>query len=392
MNLGMQEIAILAAAAVLIVALLVLLLRTRRPPEPQDDAYIRGLELWLEGDRAGAVDAMRQAVDRDPGGVDPYLQLGNFLRRTGDARRAAALHRSLAARGDLPEAKRQAISLALAEDLIALRGWEEAGRILTELQRRKPVDQRFWRARYHQLLGGGDAEAAADALKLAAKRLPEPDAARFRADLALFQLDRALQAVRDGRTGEGRKLVKDAESHGADPARAAYVRALSQLSDDRAEAAAETVTAGLLAAPESSELLLPVLQKALLTTGHYERSVPILESACQSAEAPPSLWIALAMLHEKLGDRELAVRLLEGKAEDERLTLAAAAPFLRILVNDLPDCDFKRIWLRLNARDAKAGRRCRECGATVPELRWVCPACRAVGTVEVGAAPAEPRA
>jgi len=391
MNVGLQEIAILVAAAVLIAALLTMLLRTRRAPEHQDDAYIRGLELWLAGDRAGAVDAMRQAVDRDPDGVDPYLQLGNFLRRTGDARRAAALHRSLAARGGLPEAKRQAIALALAEDLIDMGGWEEAGRILAELQRRKPTDPRFWRARYHQFLGGGDAEAAADALKLAAKRLSEPDAARFRADLALFQLDRALQAVRDGRTGDGRRLVKDAESHGADPARAAYVRALSQLADGRAEAAAETVTDGLLAAPERSELLLPVLQKALLTTGRYERSVPILESACQSAEAPPSLWIALAMLHEKLGDRELAVRLIEGKAEDERLTLAAAAPFLRILVNDLPDCDFKRIWLRLNARAGRNDRRCRECGGTVRELRWVCPACRAIGSVEfAGAVPEQP--
>jgi len=386
MNVGLQEILVLAGAALVVAALLVLLLRSRKPAEPQDDAYIRGLELWLAGDRTGAVDAMRQAVDRDPGGVDPYLQLGNFLRRTGDARRAAALHRSLAARSGLSEGKRQAVALSLAEDLIALQSWEEAGRILTELQRRKPDDPRFWRARYQQFQGGGDAAAAADALKLAAKRLPSPDGDAFLRDLALFQLDRALLAVRDGRGGDARKLVKDALTHGADEARAAYVRGLAQLADGKAEDAAETITAGLLASPDQSELLLPVLQKALLTTGRYERSVPILESACQAAEAPPSLWIALAMLHEKLGDRELAVRLLESKADDARLTLDAAAPFLRILVHDLPDCDFKRIWLRLRARTGPSAWHCEACGAAVTELRWVCPTCRTVGRMSAGPA------
>lgn len=391
MNFGIQEVLILAAAVVVLAVLVAMLLRTRKPAEPQDDAYIRGLELWLAGDKRGAVDAMRLAVDRDPGGVDPYLQLGNFLRRTGDARRAAALHRSLAARSGLAESKRLAVSLALAEDLIALRQWDEAGRILTEIQRRKPDDPRFWRARFHQFLGGGDAAAAADALKLAMKRLPPPDSERFRTDLVVFQLDRALESVRLDRTNEARKLVKDAENQGpiagtAMTARAAYVRGLAQLADERADLAAETVTAGLLAAPDQSELLLPVLQKALLTTGHYERSVPILESACQSADAPPSLWIALAMLHEKLGDRELAVRLLEGKSADHRLTLAAAAPFLRILVNDLPDCDFKRIWLSLNSRTGPTAWHCSACGQTLKELRWVCPACRAVDTLEMGAA------
>lgn len=377
MNLGVMELGSLGAGLVVLAALLWFLLRGRQEREAREDAYTRGLELWLDGDRKGAVDAMRQAVDNDPDGFDPYHQLGNFLRQTGDPRRAAALHRSLTARTGLDAARKRTVALALAEDLVALEQWGEAGQILTELQKRRPDGARFWRVRFRQLHGSGDQDAAAAALKAAAKRLDGDDSARMRADLAVYQLDRALRAVRDGRSSAGRRLVKEALAHGAASSHGAYVLGQAALAEENPEQAAETVTSGLLENPDAADLLLPVLQKALLASGRYERTVPILESACQSASAPPSLWVALALLHEKLGDREQAVRLLEGKLEDDRLDLAAMAPFLRNLVHDLPDCDFKRLWLGVGTRPAPKDRSCPECGHQSHGLHWCCPACLA---------------
>jgi len=385
MSIGWQEAALLALAVVVLGVLLWLILRGRPDFDQSEDPYVEGLELWLAGDHKAAIEAMRRAVDRSPSSVDPYLQLGHFLRRTGDARRATALHRSLAARKGLARTKMNSILLALAEDLIVLGSWNEAGQILTDLQKQKPTSVRFWKTRFHQHVGAGQDSDAAETLKLALKRVPEDQRKALRADLAIFQLDRGLIAIRDGRPGDARHLVNDAAKYDADPARSAYVRALSELADDDPARAARTSTDGLLAAPDHSELLLPVLQKALLLTGHYERSIPILESACETAEAPPSLWIALAMLHEKLGDRELAIRLLESKAGDERLTLDAAAPFLKILVNDLPDCDFRRIWEGLHARTGPVSWHCQSCGHRLSEVRWHCPACRALDTIVAGA-------
>jgi lipopolysaccharide assembly protein B len=385
MNIGLQEAGLLVLAAVVLIFLLWLILKGKTEAESPEDTYVEGLELWLAGDRRAAIDTMRRAVDTNPGSIDPYLQLGHFLRQTGDPRRAAALHRSLAARTGLSRKKNNSIMLALAEDLIALSNWDEAGQLLGELQKQKQTSARFWRARFHQCVGKGDDAAAADALKAAVKQVSADDQASLKSDLAIFQLDRGLKAVRDNRPGDARRLVNDAAKYDADPARSAYVKALSELADDQPAKASETATAGLLSAPDQSELLLPILQKALLLTGRYERSIPILESACQAAEAPPSLWIALAMLHEKLGDRELAVRLLEGKSGDERLTLDASAPFLKILVNDLPDCDFKRIWDGLHTRTGPVDWHCSSCGHRLGEIRWQCPTCRSLDTIESGA-------
>ena len=63
-------------------------------------------------------------------------------------------------------------------------------------------------------------------------------------------------------------------------------------------------TEELLDNPEELAIFLPVLQEVLLPTGQYARTIPILERACQAENAPPSLWIDLAMLYEKLEQRD----------------------------------------------------------------------------------------
>ncbi len=380
------EIAILVVAAVLLAAILWLVLRRSGDAPAQEDAYTQGLELWLAGDRPGAVDAMRRAVAVAPQSVDPYLQLGLFLRQSGDARRAAALHRGLAARPGLDRAQRTSIALALAEDLNDLGRWDESRALLDDLQKRKPAMPRFWHARFHQWLGQENPDEAARSLREAARRAEKDHQESFHRRWQLFQLDRALEAVRaeDGR--EVRRLLKDVPDDGPYAARVAHVRSLARLADGEPEQAAEIATAGLLEAPEESELLLPILQKSLLESGRYERTIPILESACQSDRAPASLWIALALLHEKVGDREMAIRLLEGKAGDQRLTLAAAAPFLRILVHDLPDCDFTRIWSAIHTRTGPVQWHCSDCSGSWSEVHWFCPDCRSFDTIEPGPA------
>jgi lipopolysaccharide biosynthesis regulator YciM len=166
-----------------------------------------------------------------------------------------------------------------------------------------------------------------------------------------------------------------------------FVQALSRLGEEEHERAAEVATEGLLKAPELVHLFLPVLQRSLLATGQYSRVVPILESACRNPAAPPELWIALAQLHEKMGDREMAVQVFEEKAGDPRLTPAVASPLLRVLVNDLPDSDFTRIWNTLAKPEAASAWACRRCGAVHDGMRWYCPECGAFDSV----GPAAPR-
>lgn len=377
---ALSSVWFIALAVLLVAAALWLLLRHRFGRGVDEDAYTHGLELWLAGDTAGALTALREAVDREPDAVDPYLQLGNLLRVTGDPGRAVALHRGLMARPSLSPRKRISVTLALIEDLLDLQRHDEAGDLLDGLLRHNPAAPRFWRARFRQFRGQGREDAAARALREGARRAPVDAAAEFARDYEYYQLDRAVRAARSGRHGEARRIADKIERDGPRGHLALYVLAYSQLGEDNPERAAELATEGLLLSPADAGLLLPVLQKALLAVGHFERSIPILESACQQQDAPPSLWVALAMLLEKVGDRARAVALLAGKRGDARLTPAAAASYLRVLVNDLPDSDFTRVWSALALPEASVNWRCSACGETPEGIRWHCPSCGRFGS------------
>ena len=370
----------IALAALLIVAAVVLLLRRRFGRGAVEDAYTRGLELWLAGDTAGALTALREAVDREPNAVDPYLQLGNLLRATGDPARAASLHRGLMARPRLTPQKRISLTLALTEDLLDLRRFDEAAEQLDALLRHNLSAPRFWRARFRQFQGQGHEDAAARALREGARRVPADLATEFDAHYELYQLDRAVRAARAGHHTDARRIAGKIDASGPRSHLALYVRALSHLGEESHERAAELATEGLLQAPADAVLFLPVLHKALLAAGHFERTIPILESACQQADATPDLWVALALLLEKVGDRVRAIALLEGKRGDVRFTPAAAAPYLRLLVNDLPDSDFTRVWAALHMPEDRGGWTCGACGHEPEGIRWHCPACGRFGT------------
>lgn len=355
--------------------------RRRRKVALGEDHYTKGLELWLGGEHQGAIASLRLAIENDPGGVDPYLQLGNLLRLTGDARRAAVLHRTLTVRADVPQQKRISIALALADDLIQLGQWEEARLVLEELESLAPGSARFWRARFRQWAGLGNENAAARALREGARRAESAARPRFQNDFERYQLDRALRAARDGKPADARQLLKTVRADGEQAARVAFIKALVTALEGDVEQATEQMTAGLVAYPDHMQLFLPALQDVLLESGHFERTIPILETACQAEEAPPALWISLALLYEKLGQRARAIALLAAKAPDARLTPEVAAPFLKQLAATTNDRDFARVWGFLHMPGSATQWRCAACGTKQPDLLWFCPACHGFDTI-----------
>ncbi len=368
-----------------VAAALFWIFRRRRRVVLGEDHYTRGLELWLAGETHGAVAALRLAIEAEPGSIDPYLQLGNLLRTLGDAKRAAVLHRTLTIRADVPEQKRVSIALALADDLIALEHWEEARLVLDELENLAQGSARFWRARFRQWAGLGDAALAARALRDGARKAEGGTRARFQSDFELYQLDRALRAVREGHLGEARQLLKGVRQGGEHDARLDYVRALLASAAGHVDEATEILTAGLVSHPDHMQLFLPALQDVLLRSGRFERTIPILEAASLADTAPPALWIALALLYEKLGQRHRGLELLAGKAGDPRLTPDVAAPYLKQLAADSPQADFARVWRTLRMPATITAWQCRGCGARQPEPVWFCPACHGFGTVDLTA-------
>jgi lipopolysaccharide biosynthesis regulator YciM len=178
--------------------------------------------------------------------------------------------------------------------------------------------------------------------------------------------------------------MKDVRDVPGTAPRIALVKAVLAVVQDDAPKAVEIASDGLLNHPEELALFLPLLQEILLTTGQFSRTVPILERACQSESAPPSMWVDLALLYEKVGDRDRALRFLETKAGRPAFTPDAAAPYLRQLVGDDGDTDFARLWRMLAMPVPPRGWSCRDCGRRDERIRWFCPDCLAFHSYRAG--------
>lgn len=382
----MTNILPVAIGAVVLLAAAAAIYLTFREPKKSvgNDDYLHALEHWIEGNLDEAATLLHRVVHGDSQTVEPFIQLGNLLRIQGDAERAAVLHRSLTVRTSLTMAQRLSVGLSLAEDLNALGQWDGAREVLDSLPRSAMARTRYWKTRFLQWHGQDDQAEAARTLKNAPRHCPEKDRPWFRSAYGSYQLDRALAFALAGQTGEAKSLLKDVKDIAGTQSRIALVRAIMAAVDNDAATAVSIASDSLLDSPEELDVFLPLLQEVLLQSGQFARSLPILERACQSENAPPSLWIDLAMLYEKLGNRDKALSLLETKAGRRRFTPDAAAPFLKMLVEDAPDTDFSKVWSMLNMPGGTEGWVCRDCGNREERIRWFCPSCQGFHTYSAG--------
>ncbi|MBK7046035.1 MAG: hypothetical protein IPH86_11335 [bacterium] len=352
----------------------------RPRPEANADDYQQALQLWIEGEREDAAAILRRVVQKQPEAFEPFLYLGNLLREMGDAGRAVVLHRGLTMRGELTPGQKIASGLALAEDLLALQQFTEAGQVLDTLQRHSLGNKRYWRARFAQHQGAKELPDAARVLKQASKQLPEHDGAWFREAYASFQLDRAVGHALAGEAGEAKARLRDVENMPESGTRAALVRAILAARADDAAGALTEATDNLLDHPEELDIFLPLLQDALLRGGQFTRTIPLLETACLSENAPASFAINLAILYEKLDQRDKAMRVLTIKTGQADLTPDVAAPYLRMLVRENPETQFARVWKMLQMPRPPVDWVCGQCGRSDPRVRWFCPDCRSFGS------------
>jgi lipopolysaccharide biosynthesis regulator YciM len=334
--------------------------RETKKPTRGDD-YLHALEQWIEGNLDEAATLLHRVVHDDPDSVEPFLQLGNLLRLQGDAERAAVLHRSLTVRSTLTMSQQYS------------------------LPRVAMSRSRYWKTRFAQWHGLGDKAEAARTLKNAPRQCPENDRPWFHAAYSSYQLDRALAHALAGETSEAKARLKDLKNIAGAQSRIALVRAIMAAVENDAAKAVSIASDSLLNSLEELDVFLPLLQEVLLQSGQFARSLPILERACQAGNAPPSLWIDLAMLYEKLGHRDKALRLLESKSGRRRFTPDSAAPYLKMLVEDSPGSDFGKVWHMLSMPSGPEGWICRQCGQRSERIRWFCPACQGFHTYCAGA-------
>jgi len=325
---------------------------------------------------------MTDLVHDHPQSIDPYLQLGTLLRLQGDPGRAVVLHRGLTVRTDLSRGKKVIVGLALAEDLLDLKQWENAKEVLDTLVRDASRKTRYWKARFVHWHGMDNLPEAARALKEGIKLVPEADRAWFTTAYASYQLDRALQHVRAGEFKAAAPRLKDVKKIPEAHSRFILVQAMLAASDNNPADALTLASEELLESPDELAIFLPMLQHVLLESGQYSRTVPILERACQAEHAPPSLWIDLALLYEKLGHRDKALRLLDSKSGSPGFNPDTAAPYLKLLAGEAAGTDLAKVWNTLEMPSEIHDWKCSNCGNHDHGIRWFCPQCHKFETYQ----------
>ncbi len=368
-------IIIVVAAVLAAVALLLLWALRGKRPTNVSDLYLEALEAWAAGDLELAEENLRKSVAADPRGVDSFLKLGDLLRLRGQPDKASALHRGLIARPDLPRNRRIQAGLSLAEDLLAMSRYEEAGQVLDTLVRHAGASARYWTARFAQWTGVGDDQEAARALKFAGNHLPGNEGEKFRDAYGYYQLDRAFAAALKQEHAAAIALCKKIPADSAAADHEPLVRAVVRIGKGDTDGAMNIAASSLAGQPEALLAFQAVLRPALLEQGHFTRSIPLLERIVQQPEVPVPLIMELALLYEKTGRLEQAVDLLVSQKGRRDLTCGSAAALLTILIRQRGDADLQKLWGAFHHPQTGAGWCCPGCGARRERFGWFCPDC-----------------
>lgn len=363
-------IVVAAAAALIAVAR-----RKPRKPVSEESSYQRGLSAAIAGDREEALKQFTAAVREDPNNVDAYVKLGDLLRETGQAKRAAQIHRELMVKRRLPERTRSEIQRSLARDLVKAEQWNDAietARSLPRAQRNTPLVLALMRDAYENTRVWDKALQTHRDLIRSAPKTEEPSLGAYRAHLASLILksgDRTkaksefLAAVKaDHNCILAYRYLGDITNEEGDTERA--IAYWMKLITDR---------------PDRAHLVFDRLEKGYFELGDFGRMLGIYEDVV--AKAPSDVWALCGMsrMLERKGEIDEAIRFAREAVKHEGTTLAGHKRLLEVLMRDGRHEQAAEAADGLVSRlSAPAGTMsCPTCGRGQEAPVWRCPHCRA---------------
>lgn len=308
-------IIVIALAVVALYPVIRDLVRRRHGAAPD---YVAGLRALLDGDRAGAVEKLKATVDADQSNIDAYIRLGDLLIESGDIERGVRVHENLALRRNLRPGEERQVFRALARDYIRTDRKLKAVSTLEEVVRADRADRASRELLFGLLLETGSWQQCEEFLgrvekehgdrKWVAGLLARYGGARAKdaPDTAREFLDRALRL--DPQAAEARVSLGDL--HLARGRTDEAVRAWQEL---------------LKATPGRNALVRDRLERAFYELGRYDDITATYESLLRRVPDDEGLAVTLALIYQKKGDTDRAVRLLETTCARDGSPLCQAA-------------------------------------------------------------------
>ncbi len=340
--------------------------------------YIRGLNLYMDGQKEEALNTLIECAKSDSEKVDAFYQAGNIFRELGRAEKAERIHRELLMRPSLSADKRKRVQLALMRDLIVQKKYKQAEGVIGEIQggtKDALVIEETLRVYEASQEWEKALTALSDLEKIKGKQEP-----RF--EYYCLELGKSLMAS-DGHAA--RLKFKEALKRNPESPWPFVLISDSYFDAGRVDDALKYWSEFFDKQPKRAYLLFDRIEKFYFDNGSYHEVGNIYRELLEREPNNINAMLSLASYQAKRGEKEEAVALCRKTLEINPSSREAQVELLRQLL-DLSTSyeEIKGIVKEmLQLLSAKQRYRCKSCGSRTETPSWRCENCGVWSPYEV---------
>jgi lipopolysaccharide biosynthesis regulator YciM len=297
-----------------------------RPKSSESSTYSDALRDLLDGRQETAYTKLRQVVADDPGNVDAYLRMGQILRENNQPARALQIHKDLTLRAGLTRPQKVAILRQLASDYIATDDLVTAEAALKEI--RSLDSGNYWA--HTQMLSIQEKAQQWEQASETAEQILKLEGNRSKKPLARYGVARGDQLYRQKEYHKARIAYKEAISLDPTCVQAYLSIGDSYAEEQRYEDAVTFWTKLITAVPEQAHMVIDRLKTTLFELGRYGDIADICQEILAHAPGNATARRTLAEFHQRKGDSEMAIAMLEQLVDDHSDDRAAILDLVRL--------------------------------------------------------------
>lgn len=343
--------------------------------------YAEGLRAMLDGDRAKAIQKLREVVSVDTGNLDAYLRMGQMYAESGDVARAIKIHRSLTFRADATTNQKVEIYRALADDYLKLGDAPRALEMLELLLSLSKKDKLALETKVDLLVRrqewGGAFEAAQRLASLGGQVAPH--------FLAVLKVQEGIKLTGTKKERDGRIEFREAIKFDNAFVAPYLYWGDSYIRENRTEDAVRIWRRLLSANPAQAHLVFERLETHLFDLGRFSEIEQIYRALIRSYPQNVHAYAALSRFLDKRGDRGDAIAVLMDGLHHNPESIWLRRLLIQIY-GEIGDAgkvvDLARDVLQ-RVMKAQYEFTCSHCGHVVNEPTWLCPRCQKLDTFNV---------
>ncbi len=349
--------------------------RPRRSRIAPNVPYIESLIAELENNSELAIKKLKEALNIDTNLIDGYIRLGNLFRKKGDIERAIKVHQSLTARPTLKKDEEKKVYLSLAHDYLQSNRPNKAISFLREILK---IDRTDRIARDLLLKIYEDLQNYQDCIAICEEygggSIDNQRIAYYYASLGNARPSESTEDQGD-RTKEVTNLFRKALKFKQDSVSALYMTAEFYKNFGELKKAKEYYLKLLDNHPDFAFLIIPELEKTAYEIGTFEQMIPLYEKIFKQNPRNFSVGFALANLHEKKNEIELAKEVYRKISE---LYPGSSLPRVRMMKLSADTKSIKKDIADIERLLAQNDFVCSKCHNKTKKFSFLCPNCRSI--------------